>query len=280
MLHFAGFSNNPTNAVFHLADSLQNEGELQWAATEFERVAYSANSNTMRTEALLKKAECQLLLNQPEAAYATTERLYYNGLHDSLHYAARYNSAFYAFLSKDFEQANSQLLLIQQFLPDSLSMNSSILHALTLNELRQWDESVKKLTSWAHYTFRDDSVKLDSTLAAIDGLYNPKKYPKYKDPEKAQIMSSIAPGLGQLYAGRFWDAAFSAGMVVASLGLGAYGVFVLNYYVTGAVLGYTVFQRFYTAGQKRSDFLARKYNYEKLREHNDAIMNPVLSLSK
>lgn len=277
MLHFVGFSNSP---ALQFADSLQVAGEFRWASSEYERAAYLATDNTVRTSALLEKAKCLLSLKEPASAYSTTERIYFIDLTDSLHYTARYNSAFYAYLSKDFEEANSQLLFIEQFMPDSMVMQSSILHALTLNELRRWDEAKVKLVNWTHYTHADDSLAVDSLLTEIDLLYNPKKYPKYKDPQKAEVMSSIAPGLGQLYTGHVWDAAFNAGMVLLGLGIGAYGIFVVQYYVSGVILGYSFFQRFYIAGQKRADFLARKYNYEKLRKHNDLLLNPLLALDQ
>lgn len=277
IFHYAGHSNN---SPFNKADSLVNVGELNWALLEYERIIYVTTDNSERTIALLKKSECYILLQDLKSAEKNIQRIIYTGLSDSLQYIARYNSAFYSYLNKNYNQSISELLMIENFLPDSLKISSYLLYSLVLNENREWDKAKEKLIEWTNYTYSTNSLKKDSVLKTINQLYNSKNYPKYKSPEKAHLYSSFVPGLGQAYSGYFADAAFSAIMQLTGIGIAAYGILVAKYYVTGAVLGYGIFQRFYLAGTKRAEFLANKHNHLSARKYNDTIKEFILKLTE
>lgn len=275
IFHYAGYSNNSS---FYKADSLVKSGDLNWALLEYERIIYSTNDNEIRTQALIKKSECYILLQDFSSAEKNLQRVFYSGLSDSLQYVARYNTAFYAFLNKNYNQSISELVMIDNFLPDSIKINSYILYALVLNENREWDKAKEKIQQWINYTYNSNTTVKDSLLNTINILYNSKKYPKYKNPEKAHLLSSFVPGLGQIYSGYFFDAVFSVFMQLSGIAIAAYGVFVAKYYFTGIILGYGIFQRFYIAGTKRAEFLANKHNYLTARKYNDYLKNFLLQL--
>ncbi len=275
IFHYAGRSNNPP---FQKADSLVKVGELNWALMEYERIIYATTDNAERTLALLKKSECYVLLQDLKSAEKNLQRIFFSGLSDSLQYVARYNSAFYSYLNKNYNQSISELVMIDNFLPDSIKISSYILYALVLNENREWDNAKEKLVKWTDYNYSNQPQKRDSLINVINKLYHPKNYPKYKNPEKAHLYSSFVPGLGQAYSGYFADAAFSAIMQLTGIGVAAYGILVAKYYVTGFVLGYGIFQRFYMAGTKRAEFLANKHNHVSARKYNDCIKDFLLQL--
>lgn len=254
-------------------------GELNWALLEYERVVFASSDNSLRTLALLKKSECYVLLNDIKSAEKNLQRVLYSGLSDSLHYIARFNAAFYAYLNKNYNQSLSELIMIDNFFPDSLKVSSYVLYALVLNENREWDKAKEKLLQWANNNYSNNLQTRDSLINAINNLYNPKNYPKYKNPEKAHLYSTFIPGLGQAYTGYWADAFFSAVMQFIGIGVAAYGIFVAKYYITGIVVGYGIFQRFYIAGTKRAEFLANKYNYVKARKYNDCLKDFILKLS-
>lgn len=276
IFHCAVHSNNPD---IQKADSLMKIGELNWALLEYERVVFASSDNSLRTLALLKKSECYVMLNDIKSAEKNLQRVLYSGLSDSLHYIARFNAAFYAYLNKNYNQSLSELIMIDNFFPDSLKVSSYILYALVLNENREWDKAKEKLLQWANNNYSNNLQTRDSLINAINNLYNPKNYPKYKNPEKAHLYSSFIPGLGQAYTGYWADAFFSAVMQFIGIGVAAYGIFVAKYYITGIVVGYGIFQRFYIAGTKRAEFLANKYNYVKARKYNDCLKDFILKLS-
>lgn len=175
--------------------------------------------------------------------------------------------------------AESYLTQLFYFIPDSnLTYPSFLLFALTLNEQKKWPEAKDKLKSFISFANLNQLQK-DSINYLIETWYNPHTFPKMKDPDKAVLMSSIIPGLGQAYAGYYWEGIVSAGLQVLSMAFTAGAVY-LKYYVTAVLIGYSTFFRFYQGGQNRAEFLTKKYNYEKMREFNDPLKKSILSLMK
>jgi len=275
IFHFAGYSGKPS-PQFQFADSLRDESHFEWAALEYERVCYQTFDNVTRTIALIKKANCLLSLDKPIAAQKTLLRISYFSLNDSLVYASRFLTGYASYLIKDFEQGKSQFFLIEQFLDTTYQAASAPLYALTLNELREWDKAKERLELWASQI---TNIKArDSLQRVICIAYSDKNYPKYRNPETASILSTIIPGSGQLYSGYVADALFTILMTSAGLGIAAVGIFVFKYYVTGVVIGIGIFQRFWSAGAKRSSYLANKRNYIRLRNYNSQLSTMILSL--
>ena len=260
------------------ADSLRQNQEYDLARLTYERIIYSSADNVSRTEALLGKAQCYLDENDFDGAQYTVERIVFFGLTDSLMWEARSRAGLAAFLNGNFEAAESQLLVANQMLPDSITIQGSPLYALTLNELGKWDEAKTELITWINWRFEEDSLIQDSLQSMVEMVYSEKGQSKYRDPKKADLWATLLPGTGQLYSGYFFDGAFTALMVASGIGVAALGVFVVKYYVTGLVLGYGIYQRFYTAGIKRSEFLARKRNYQRNRAYNDCLQAIVIDL--
>lgn len=272
---FVGYSGN-NSGLFNEADSLAVANKFEWAALEYERICYTTFDNRIRTLALNAKAECQLKIYDPHAAKKSMLRVSYFGLSDSLVSASRQRTAYASYLDKDFKQASSQLFLIDQFLSEDYQAESALLYALALNELKEWSKAKEKMIFWASQNIDDQSTR-DSLLFEIECAYDDKNYPKYRDPERASLWSSIIPGTGQLYSGYFWDAVFSVAMLSTGLGAAAVGIFVIKYYVAGIVLGYGLFQRFYMAGIKRAEYLAGKRNYLNETKYNSQLKRLILS---
>ncbi|MDC1220196.1 hypothetical protein N8Z95_00605 [bacterium] len=281
ILPFAGLSASPTELVFfRSADSLRAAGLIDDAIIAYEYAAYTAINNLTRTKALVNKADCLLEKDRIGQSELTLSRLNYFGLNDSLQYEARYKSALYSYLNKNFEESIAQFKMIQQFLPIEYSINSKPLYALALNETREWTEAKEQLHTWGKYHFSEDTAVMNDFNARINETYQVKNHPKLKDLDKAQVWAQLLPGTGQLYSGYFFDAAFTSVMVLSGIGIAAYGVLVAKYYVTGILLGYGVFQQFYLGGQKRSEFLANERNYKKERAYNDLLKEVIIKYSK
>ena len=89
------------------------------------------------------------------------------------------------------------------------------------------------------------------------------------------MMSSLLPGLGQVYAGYFWEGFVNASLQLISLAFTG-GAIYLKYYITSFMVGYTTFYRFYRGGQNRAEFLANQHNYEKTRDYNTRLKKIIL----
>ena len=252
------------------ADSLFLAGKYYPAAVEYERNAFLSANNSARTIALLKKAECFKQMENYSEAEKTTARIIYTNLSDTLLTAARYQSALCSYLAGDFSNAESQLLQMHSFIKDnSLTKNSLPLYALVLNELQRWSEAKEKIMMVIDGT-EIQSAEKDTLRKKINKLYAPENYPHLKKLLKAQKMSAFLPGLGQLYAGYFWEGAASAFLNVASLGLTGYFIYA-KLYITAATIGTSVLSKFYMGGSNRLEYLVAKKNYKLLRGYNDEL---------
>jgi hypothetical protein len=80
----------------------------------------------------------------------------------------------------------------------------------------------------------------------------------------------ILPGVGQLYAGYFWEGALNVTLQLAGLGFTGLCIW-QKYYFTGAFVGFSIFQKFYGGGINRTQFLVEKRNHIKIRTFNDEI---------
>jgi|APSaa5957512493_1039668.scaffolds.fasta_scaffold07838_4 hypothetical protein len=274
MFRSVGYCSNQ-NEHFQLADSLWTAEQYEWAAIEYERVVFNGVDNSTRTAAFLRKSDCYIQLGSKEKAMLTTQRIQFFGLSDSLQYEARYHAALNSFINENFEQAQTHLFQVDQFLPLEYQVKASLLHALTLNEMRKWSEAEQKVALYIEHAIEANK----DSLQDANGLeYHADNHPKLKKPQRAFIFSSIIPGSGQLYSGHIFDAALSAILVLSGVGIAVYGIAIAKYYVTGIALGYSVFQRFYIAGQKRAKFLAERKNYRTQNRYNQQLEEFILAL--
>lgn len=261
---------------FRKSDSLFALGRYYPAAVEYERDAFLSADNRIRTIALLKKAECFKQLGNFTEAENTCGRILYTGLNDTLIAEARYQNALCAYLAGDFSVAENHLLQLHSFVPDiHLTKNSLPLYALVLNELQKWGEAKQKILKAIELSDISPAEK-DSLVKIVNTLYVPENYPRMKNLLKAQKMSAFLPGLGQLYAGYFWEGAASAFLNTASLGLTVYFIYARLYF-TAATVGTGVFSKFYLGGSNRLEYLVAKRNYKVLRKYNDALKKIILT---
>ena len=272
IFHLEGFSVNN----WHKADSLFDAGNFFLAGIEYERIAYNPLNNLELTNALIKKGDCLLAENNYSEAEYSLSRIRFNDLPDSLLYLARYKNAFASYLNSNFQNAESQLIQLQNYIEDSAYIvKSFLLHGLVLNELDSFNLAKEKIIQYIKYNYKSDDKKLK--LDELELLYSLKEIPKYKSESKAARLSTFLPGSGQLYAGYFAEGAVSVLFQLAGLGFGVYS-FIIKNYITSVIIGYSFFQKFYLGGVQRAEFLVRKRNYLLKRKFNDKAKNYILSI--
>jgi tetratricopeptide (TPR) repeat protein len=278
MFLFAGYLTEPAQGgnSFGKADSLFLAGNYYPASVEYERAAFLSSGNAVRTLALLKKAECLQQTGNFTEAEKITERIVYTNLSDTLIAESHYQGALCSYLAGNFSNAENHLLQMHTFIRDSsLIENSLPLYALVLNELQRWPEAKEKALK-AINNAAVSPVEKDTLRIRINKLYTAENYPHMKNLLKAQKMSAFLPGLGQLYAGYFWEGAASAFLNVASVGFMVYCVYTKLYF-TGVITGSGVFSKFYTGGSNRLEYLVGKRNYKVLRKYNDQLKSVILN---
>jgi len=265
------------DSAFMYFNQLIMSGDTNEALVELERIIYVNEDNSAQAifnKGILYKQQQEFILAQK-----CFERVNFETLTDSQHYQFRYQAALMAYLAGNYSDAEAQILQIKYYLHDSSFYYQIIpLYALNLIEMQRWDESKALLQNYIVFSYSNTkSEKKDSLFAVLNQIYNKKNIPKLLKVKKAQVMSAILPGLGQLYAGYFLESLANFSFSLSSLALGGYA-FYKKYYFTGYFVGLGLFQKFYFGGQKRTEILVIKRNELKTRIFNNQVKSFILSI--
>lgn len=264
-------------SILYEADSLYNRGEWQWAKLTYEKAIYivslpgsnlSADTAALlRNEALLKKTYCYKAMNQFADAQKNIERADLTNLPDSLHFHIRYETALCAYLAENYNEAYNYVLQLRYFIKDTtLTQQVDFLEILTLNELMRWEEAKKLLAAYIQ------KYRLD---ADAEKIYAFLKNPKIRNVEKAVVLSTFLPGVGQMYAGYPFRGMVSATLQLACFTFGAYSIW-KGYYLSGFFTGFVLLQTFYSGGIRHTRYLAEKKNKERISNYNNRVKEFIL----
>jgi len=252
-----------------IADSLFAKKDYALAAVYYEKQLFDQNLTVeipsdlqARTNDLLnKKIQCQKVLKSFEEAWQTAQRLDLSEPNDTLQFKQRYELALCGYLAQRYNEAHGQIQQTRFYIQDStLTTSLDVLEILTLNELDRFQESKVLFERYA----LKNGLQINS-----NELYNFLKK-KPKNPDKAQLLSFLMPGLGQAYAGFPKEALASAGLQALALGFGIYHV--LNrYYLIGFFTGAGLFQSFYFGGARRAATMAEETNRKRKARNSQKI---------
>lgn len=254
-----------------MADSLMKGHEYTLAAVYYEKALFDQNQqlDTVSTEnlrlltntLLFQKIQCQKALRAFEDAWQTAQRFDLNEPNDTLQFKLRYEGALCGYLSQRYNEAYGQIQQTRFYIQDTtLNVSLDVLEILTLNELERWEES--KMIFARYVTRNQLTIQLDKLYGFL------KKKPK--SPEKAQLLSFLMPGLGQIYAGYPKEGFVSLGLQALSLGFGVYHV-LNHYYVIGFFTGAGLFQTFYFGGARRASIMAEETNRKRKARNNQKL---------
>lgn len=249
-----------------LADSLFLAGAYEKAAVKYEAQYFKAENINESAKALLQKARCYKQLQQFDNALLNLARIPVYSISDSLAEELRYETLLCTYLIEDYHKAE---FLISQYKQEiqriSVQERILMLEVLTKNHLSKYEDA--KAAFKALMTLKKINLNTDSVYALV---------PKLKNPKKAEILSAIIPGSGQVYAGYPLEGAASLLLQTATLGFGAYKIY-QGYYFIGFFTGFGLFQKFYFGGMNRAAFLTEKRNKEKNQEFNKKVYQLMMS---
>jgi tetratricopeptide (TPR) repeat protein len=256
--------------LFRLADSLYAAHEMPQARLTYERIVFASQISGLpidsvqkfKNEALLKKTYTYKAEALYKEALQTIERTDANNLPDSLNFVLRYETSLCAYLAGNYNEAYNYILQLKYFIKDTmLTSQVDFLEILTLNELQRWEEA-KKLT--AAY------IRKNNLQANADELYTFVQHPKIRKPEKAILLSTFLPGVGQWYAGYPFRGMVSATLQLACFTFGAYSIW-QRYYLSGFFTGFVLLQAFYSGGIRHTGYLVEKKNKERIESYNGRV---------
>jgi hypothetical protein len=212
-----------------------------------EMIFWQAQSDSVRFYALLNKAG----INRAAGAY--------DGAINELYRAEKYCHG------QDQLAEMNYAKMVNYFLADQYSFCSEItldsintvkhfseyttMKLYSLLEIKEWERCKKELIKLCNST---DTAKI-SEIKQFPTTYN------YKDPEKCRRMSSVLPGLGEVYAGYPFKGITSFILNGGFLFFAGYN-FYAGYYITGVVSGLYPFIKFHSGGKRLSAILADMHN--------------------
>ena len=232
---------------------------MQQLALQTERRYFEATTAQQKATALLQKAQILKNENQFNAAFQNLKRSDTLVVNDSLFYRLRYETALCAYLSNNFNEAEYQLLQINMLRDTAWRDSCLLLTVLVQLELEKWPESKAGIIRYA----RQKNIFIDTT-----DFFSTAKKLGLKSKTKAQRMSMIVPGLGQVYAGKPWRGITSFLLVGGSLTYGVF-TFIDGYYISSVLTGTGMAWRFYTGGIRYSGQLVETHNDKRKRAYID-----------
>lgn len=251
-----------------VADSLANGRQYYAAGIWYQKLAYFAQGSTLRNRAHLAAAACYKLNGNFREGIAHLNNVRLENAPDSLIREVKFQCAIMAYLDSDNTLADSYLEQLGYLVKDSAQIRKTLLlHALVLNELYRWPEAKHKLLLLCHGS-EPERMALNRHL--LDSLYNDKAWPRLKSADRAALLSTFVPGLGQCYANSYGEGVFSFLAITACAGGAVIGI-LHQYYFTSIVLGNLLIAKFYQGGVKRAEFLAERYNYKKAKDYNSRL---------
>ena len=271
--------NSDTLSLLVKADSLFHKGYYYEAGNYYQKAYFYSNSIKNKTNLILKKIACLKQLRQFKEVDNIVSKMLLDNLSDSLLLNFLSEAALCSYLANDYNKAESYLIQLEyRLMNKDLLTNTYFIYSLILNEQQRWQEAKEKLKMFV-IMFKTDNVLKNKLLVQIDSAYHPKNYPKLKKPVKAKILSSILPGLGQMYSGAVMEGIGSLALNVFALSVTGAGIY-FKYYITGIVTGNFLFGKLYLGGGRRAEFLVLKKNYQRLNKFNNGLKNFNLSILK
>lgn len=161
-----------------------------------------------------------------------------------------------AYLNGETDNALSIVKQYELYDSSHLAMDTSIqlLKCLIFLEQDNYNQLASEFKS-----FKTRLSISESKTIIIDSLIKVGQQLKLKSAKKAALLSAIIPGSGQIYLKHTEEGLVNFALNLTTLSFTAFCIY-KGYYATGVLIGYTLFQRFYTGGLRRTEKLTEDYN--------------------
>jgi tetratricopeptide (TPR) repeat protein len=193
-----------SNNIYRFAEYLYQNGDFQAAAGEFQRYVFSAGYTVNTDSVLLKIGDCYQKGKSPDVAIGYYENVLKNRPSSFLYDRVHFEIAKTYTRNGDFE---TSLNHIQNFLPaissDSVKYHMHKLSGINYLYQQKWKNAREKFSTLKASEPHDSNITKLCQLAEAGENLN------YKSPFIAGLFSSIIPGSGKVYAGRWEDGLFS-----------------------------------------------------------------------
>jgi len=242
-------------------DSLYASGKYFEASIEYERMAFSAESQADLYKYKYKKALCYKQLKNFERALQELQPIYFPNSTDSLYLNVSYEQSLCFYLNGEPAKA---LWKIDEYFHRSTDTTTYRIFMpvklLCLNETFQWNEAKECFMRFVQMqNFIPE--KEAEMYQILNNLYDRRNLPHIRSIKKAENWSRFIPGSGQIYAGKTGEGIVNFLINASVLAFSAHQAY-NGFYITGYLAGLGFFNKTYHGGIKRSGILASERNKE------------------
>lgn len=248
-----------TEELFKFADEQHAINNLDAAENAYQRVIFF-DTTSLKAKAFQRVGDIQFKRHEFNKAAFNYDLAYSSETSDTAKASITLKKAFCLILLEKY-----QLALVELF-----SSNDSVFLEKKSFYMGLSYFQIDELPTAQEYFLKTASS--DSAKKEINKLFTEYHSKKIKSPSKARTLSSITPGLGQLYAGDIKNA-FNSALLTSALGI----LFIytgINYGYLDAVLSVLPWlQRYYLGGIKKAGIIVQ----EKEQKRKDTLRNAILS---
>jgi len=248
-----------------IADSLASSGFYDDAITEYYRHMFFNRDSLSIDEIYSKIGFCYGNLEQWNNALEALDKSILNAPVDSLKETRRIDKAVILMASGDIKKARSELKTAaygSSYGENSKRASSLLFLSAILDH--DWSEALDLFRASDRSGITESDSMESVLIDAIDA--------DYRSPKTAVLLSILIPGAGQVYCGG-WHAGLNAFALDGSLGYLTVDNMIHRRYVTGALIFYFLFQRYYRGNLDHAYDIAVRENEKINTQFESEILN-------
>lgn len=267
LLFNSGVSQNLDHTFAYAHKQLEMENYKN-AISAYRRVLFFDSTQKFTSKSNYHVASCYKKTGEINKAHYFYD-LAYNSTHDdSLKNDIILNKSFLYIIQQRPDYAMMELASLDNDLHPHFQRQATFYHGIIAFRNNRFKEAEKYFSSITDNQNKAKQNKLDSLFIQIEDVNK-------KNPTLAKYLSLIIPGLGQLYAGYYEEAANSFLLSAGFWSLYFYTA--TKYSLFDAILSiYPWFHRYYLGGFNRAEDLLK----QKKQEQRNRILNDILELYK
>ncbi len=246
------FGKGQTSLPLQIADSLYSINNYSKAAVWYEFILYENTNKSSNELAITGKLNC--LKAQGLYMEATEFIVRSNNISVSAEFKQQmgYQEMLNNYLAGNFSEAINLSANYLETNDKEIKVMSYLVVILSLNELNKWKEADSVLQKLLKQFPTNDSC--------LSKIYT--QIPHFKSESKAKLLSTLFPGVGQMYADKFWQGMANSLLQVGFLGF-SIATFQKEYYYSAVLVGLNNFFSFRKGDKIRTHKLIEQYNRKK-----------------
>ena len=258
-LFFCGFTAVAEVPPLSLGRHLAAQGSYDAAITEYKRFLFFHPEDTRVGEVYYNIAlayRAQGLWTEAVAAFRAATHLATDAETKSEY---QLGLAVTLIAVQDYDLARLELIKVTMRAPSAqLYRRALFLQAVAYIYQFRWEEARESLRNY-------------TTDERLDALFDAATDMPLKSPQLARILSTIIPGVGQVYVGD-WRGGLNALLLNGVLGFLTIDAALDGHYIDAALWGGLIFWRYYRGNTFRAGHAAEQVNLQESRRAADAIL--------